>query len=345
MTARRLGTRVAVVAASLPVAVALAAPALAEAGTGTATVGVASDAWYAVSSACTAGPTGCLPAAPPVSAYPAGTLHIGVAAGQEESRTYLALNLSALPSGTTLVSGLLRLPVGSAQEGSRVPDTATLQACLATGAFADTVDGSPEAPPKVDCKAASAVAKYVAAAGTQPEMLTIDLAPFVAALATGTASTGIALLPAADTPPETAWHVALSAHERSVPAAQRVSATVSYASAGKGGAVADPVPDAAPPAATPPESGSISFGAPPLVPVTPAQAPSTPISMGTAASGPVGPTAPVSAAPAQAVGVIGGYAYPGVFLLPIIFAAACGWLARALTRDLAPGLGATASGA
>lgn len=38
--------------------------------------------------------------------------------------------------------------------------------------------------------------------------------------------------------------------------------------------------------------------------------------------------------------VLGGpYAYPAVFLLPLLVAAAVGWAGRALTRELVPGRG------
>ena len=49
--------------------------------------------------------------------------------------------------------------------------------------------------------------------------------------------------------------------------------------------------------------------------------------------------APVAPAPQfqpTAAVTVGGFAYPAVFLLPILIAVACGWLGRALTRDLQP---------
>src|SRR5438128_3904999 len=71
---------------------------------GTATVHIGTDAWYSASAACTSSPAGCLPAGAPAP-YSAKTLHVGVAAGQEESRTYLSLDLAALPAGTALTGG------------------------------------------------------------------------------------------------------------------------------------------------------------------------------------------------------------------------------------------------
>lgn len=329
-------------AASVPLALALAGPALAappvaSAGAGTATVGVASDAWYAASSACTATPTGCLPAALPASAYPAKTLQVGVAGGQEESRAYLALDLTALPAGTRLTGGVLRLPVGSTEDGSRLPDTATLQACLVTGSVNDDAEGSTEQPPTIDCKTASAPAKYLAAAAPAAEMFTVDLAPFVNAWSSGGGAAAIALVPAADTPPDSGWHVALSAHDRTVPAAQHVSATVTFSAAQSSGDVPPPTVDVvAPPPATSLGTGSASFAAPPLAPVStvqlaPAVTPELPAAA-PAVAPQAAPAAPQSQP--QAVALVSGFAYPGVFLLPILLLAAAGWMGRALTRDL-----------
>jgi hypothetical protein len=299
-------------------------------------VGVATDAWYAASAACTASPTGCLPAAPPATAYPAKTLHAGAAAGQEESRTYITLNLTALPAGTSLTGGTLRLPVGSGQEGSLAPDTATLQACAVTGSIKDDVDGSTSAPPAVDCKRAAAPAKYVAAAGTVPEMFTVDLTAFATAWTSGATTQGIVLMPSADTAPGSTWHVTLSAHDRQVAAPMHISAIVSYASAAGDFEAPDAFGDAVTtPTTTDTGTGSTSFAAAPLAPVAPNQVPAAlgPATPVVAPQTP--PVAPVQLQPQAAI-TVGGFAYPGVFLLPILLAVAGGWLARALTRDLQP---------
>ena len=324
--------------AALPLAFVPASPVAAGtplegAGSGTATVGVASDAWYAAAAACEQSPTGCLPVGQPAaSAYPAKTLQVGVLAGQEESRAYLQLNLTSLPAGTTIAGGQLRLPVAGSEDGTRAADTATLQACLATGSVKDDAEGSTEAPPKTDCKAATSPAKYVAPVGSAPAMFTVDLSPFAEAW-TGGAS-ALVLLPAADTSPASAWHVALSAHDRSVAPALRPSATVTYSSAADG--VDAPTSfDAAPPPTDISGSGSASFAAPPLASTSTPELPAV-----TAPTVPDAAPAPVvQAAPQlqpQAAVSVGGYSYPGVFLLPILLAVAGGWVGRALTRDLTP---------
>jgi hypothetical protein len=336
--ATRMLTRAAVCCAALPLAAAMGSSAAAAtppgaAGSGTATVGVSADAWYSASSACTATPAGCLPAAPPASPYPAKSLHAGALGGQEESRTYLTLNLTALPAGTALTGGSLRLPVGGQEDGSFASDTATLQACAVTGSFKDDVEGSTAAPPAIDCKRATAPAKYVAAAGTVPAMFTVDLTAFATAWSSGATTQSIAILPASDTAPGSSWHVAMSAHDRQVAAPMHISALVSYASAA-GDIEAPSFDDVTPPTST--DSGSTSFAAAPLAPTSTTQVPTA-----------IGPAVPVVApqappvAPAQqivpqAAITVGGFRYPAVFLLPILFALVCGWLGRALTRDLQP---------
>lgn len=337
----RLVRRAAVCLMCIPGAMALAMPAaaatpLVAAGSGAATVGVASDAWYSASSACTATPTGCLPAAPPASPYPAKTLHAGAAAGQEESRTYLTLDLTALPAGTTLTGGTLRVPVGSSQEGSVAPDTATLQACAVKGSFKDDVNGSTAAPPAVDCKQATSKAKYIAAVGSSPAMFTVDLTPFATAWASGAITQSIVLMPAAGTAPGSTWHVTMSAHDRDVAAPMHISALVTYASMTS--VTPAPLQDTtAPPPAPASGTGSASFAVPPLAPIASNQTPTSSVPATTPVSAPQAPAvAPVQRFQPRAAITVGGFRYPAVFLLPILLAVICGWLGRALTRDLQP---------
>src|SRR5206468_4270398 len=89
-------------------------------------------------------------------------------------------------------------------------------------------------------------AKYDAAGGGT---FTIDLSPFAAAWAAGSANQGIALLPAADTAPTTAWHVAMSAHDRTGSAVAAPTAVVQFASAAADAGTFD-TSDVSAPAAT-----------------------------------------------------------------------------------------------
>jgi hypothetical protein len=341
MSRRSALTSVAAGVLAVPLVGLLASPATAAtpeggARSGTLTVKAQSDAWYSSSSACTASPTGCLPAGAPAPPYAAKTLHVGVGAGQEESRTYLSLNLLSLPAGTALTGGTLRLPVAGMADGSRAADTATLQACLVTASFKDDVEGSAEKPPTIDCKKATAPAKYIAATATAPEQFTVDLTAFANAWAGGSAAQGIAIVPATDTAPSSAWHVALSAHDRTGSTVAAPSATVSYAAVGADSSDASfqtPDAQAAPAADAGFGSGSASFAAPPLAP-QPASVPvvQAPVVQPVAAPQ-AAPIAPQQIQPQAFVGT-GRFAYPSVFLLPLALIAAAGWLARALTRDL-----------
>jgi hypothetical protein len=209
-----------------------------------------------------------------------------------------------------------------------------MQACLATGTFKDDVAGSPEKPPNIDCKAASSPAKYVAAAGAVPEMFTVNLAPFALAWSGGATSAGIVLVPTTDTGPGSAWHVALSGHDRTVAAAMHISATVTYSSSSTTDSSSF---DAAPPLDTSNTgTGSASFAAPPLAPVATPQLPTVSAPQAPDVAPQASPVAPAPQLQPAAAVTVGGYAYPGVFLLPILLAVAGGWLARSLTRDLTP---------
>src|SRR5690348_15118675 len=66
--------------------------------TRTATVADSAEAWYSSSpiDICST-PLGCPPAQVPSSPYPANTLHVGVAGGQETARTYVLPNLLSMP--------------------------------------------------------------------------------------------------------------------------------------------------------------------------------------------------------------------------------------------------------
>src|SRR5581483_10743331 len=141
------------------------------------TVGDVSEAWYADSpiDVCST-PLGCPPQPVPSSPYPADTLHVGVAGGQETARTYVQPDLLGIPFGATLVSGTMTLPLAAdAQSGNSSPDAAHLIACAAKAAAPDGTQGSTSKPPEIDCATASP-AKYDAKRG----LFTVNLAPFLA---------------------------------------------------------------------------------------------------------------------------------------------------------------------
>jgi hypothetical protein len=165
------------------------------------TVGASTEAWYAgpgtQSSPVALAPVAGLPAANP---YRAGTLHVGLAGGNETARTYLRLDTGGLGDGA-LQQATLVLPVDPS-DGSLTPETAPLTVCFAPDP-GPSVDGSLSTPPPVDCSA-STPARYEAAPAPRfvADLADLGIEP---AVRTG----GIAVLPApASVAARDTWHVA-----------------------------------------------------------------------------------------------------------------------------------------
>lgn len=302
--------------ACAPVLVGAAPTARAES---TATVADRTEAWYTIApaDACTS-PVGCPPATVPTSPFPADTLHVGVAAGQETSRTYVVPDLTSLPFGSTATSGTMTLPLASDnQSGVVQPASAHLDACLATAPPADGTQGTPTTPPNVDTTVCSG-ANYDASASD----FTIDLAPFLQAWAAGKPQDGIALMTSPGTTAQTdAWHVAFNGKNRA--GTPHISSSLTYTAA--------------------PDSGLGGF-VPPAQPVTPAQPPAqAPPNLGTPSTTSVAPqAAPPQVAPApaqpqtQPVAFVGGFQYPMVFLMPLALLAGAVFFVRLFTRNPLP---------
>ena len=285
------------------------------------------EAWYNVS------PQTLLRGLPPVQPYPPGTLHVGVAAGNEESRTYLTLDLSAVPDGTPLDGGVLVLPLAP-DGGTRNPEAARLEACLAPDP-GPSVHGSLDPPPAVDCATSSAALRDADGAG-----FTVDLGPFGDRLRDG----GLALVAAAEgrAPGET-WHLAFhprdSDDQDAIPITARFSAAPSAEVPGEGS------PNAS--VAAPPSAGAdagpgetIVGLLPGLGPVGPGLVPSTAIAATQVDAPPAEPrpapgVAPRPITPAATV-TSGGFRYGAVFGLPLALLAFVAYFGAALTRDVPP---------
>jgi hypothetical protein len=281
----------------------------------TLTVGDAAEAWYATSpiDICTT-PLGCPPPSAPTSPYPADTLHVGVAGGQESARTYLLPDFNSLPFDATVIGGEMTLPVASANgDGTVSPDTAKIRACLATKPVPDGTQGSTSAPPATDCDV-SATPTYDAGKGT----FTLDLQPFIDAWSGGSPRLGIAVVPdLKSAAPSDAWHVAFNGRKRA--GSGHISSSITVRST--------PQPDTVVPAA-------------PVAPVVP-MAPAPPLPQ-------PGAVAPVAPAPvvapsqqpqplqAQPVAFVRPFQYPLAFLLPLALLAAAVFFARLFTRDAVP---------
>ena len=272
-------------------------------------------------------PTGCppgLPAAPvPVpTQYPAGTLHVGVTAGVEESRTYLTFDLPVVATDEEITGGTLTLPVAQEPEaGTALPDTARLRACLVASFVRDGVQGDATGAPAIDC-ATSSPATFVPAAGDAPATFQVDLQPFVD---TWGAAGSLALVPAEAPAPSENWHLAFSGRRRDVADSSKISAEIEVEEAFSSDFEdeIDPgLPSSADFAAGElflQEDRSATFAAPPAV-----------------ASDALPTDAPRSPEFRPAVVVVSGrFRYPGVFVLPLVIAVVGAWAGRAFTRDLA----------
>jgi hypothetical protein len=283
--------------------------------TQTLTIGDAAEAWYAASpiDICTT-PLGCPPPQAPTSPYPADTLHVGVAGGQESARTYLLPDLASLPFDATVVGGEMTLPVATANgDGTVSPDAAQIRACLATKPVPDGTQGSTSAPPATDCSVSTTLT-YDANKGT----FTLDLQPFVDAWSGGSPRLGIALVPDLKAAaPTDAWHVAFNGRKRAGTGHISSSLTVNMT----------PQPDTVVPAA------------PPVAPAVPmAPAPSLPQPAAVAPVAPAPVVAPTQPQPLQAqpVALSRPFQYPLAFLLPLALLAGAIFFARLFTRDAAP---------
>ena len=287
----------------------------------TTTASTTEEGWYRTPPTCVL-PVGCGPtdSLPPVSQYPAGTLHVGVFAGTEEARTYLKLDLGVIPAGGRVRGGTLTLAVAPAADGTASPETAQMLACWVNAPFA-AAEGSLATPPSIDCANAPLVT-YVAG---PPAVFTIDLANFASRWAAGETNDGIAVVPVPGQGPGATWHVAFSARTRAGSDVPPARATLEY----------EPPqasePEVAPPIVDEPSFDEFEVEVPftesPLLALSPPPAsPAAPILAET--------RAPDSFTPVFAEGGP-GFAYPIVMVAPLVLLALGGYLAWALTQPVA----------
>jgi hypothetical protein len=116
------------------------------------------EAWYHTADDTVLPSPAPVPVAPePANPYAEDTLHVAIAGGQEEARTYITLDLADLPTPFELGEAILTLPIDP-NDGSLNADTSRVQVCL-SDLSAKSQEGSFESPPKPDCKT-SAPASY-----------------------------------------------------------------------------------------------------------------------------------------------------------------------------------------
>lgn len=291
-----------------------------------ASVGTAAEAWFDLPFTCTL-PIGCLPVP---NLLPAGTLHIGVIAGETTAETALKLDTASLPKGATITGGTLNLPLDTAPTAlSLSPDKAGFKACLLTADF-KAGEGLSVAAPASDCTVSNP-ANYDKAGSKY----TIDLQPFLQAWSSGKADHGILLVPFSTAATDhSTWQVALFS-STVANAASKITAALNLSPAVSADAAssASPAPAASTdttspttPAATTPSADTGGASTVPAATDTTAPVPQV--------------AAPAAATSNTAVsgGFAGkGYAYPIVWALPIAVLAGCAWVGRLLTKDLSKG--------
>lgn len=324
------------------------------------------EAWYHVSPleegadgpACSLLPA-CPTASTPVDAPGEGTLQVASALGADTARMFLALDLTGVPAGGQLSGGTLTLPLASAEDGTRAPETAELLVCTVTEPIVPAHGGEPEEAPAFDCET-SAPAVYDEAT----ESFSVNLEAVVRQWAAGVPAHGVAVVPAAEpSQPASTWRLVFSAKERTDSDARPITASVTFEMpATPPEEDAETRPEPVPPSS--PDTGSTaapadeSSGMAPALdagtagpaPAPPDRSPGVALPDSARASdvAVAAPDEPMAAAPQPALpppvaeaSVLGpdlGFQYPVVWLTPLLLLLLGAWLGRAFTQDLTAGL-------
>lgn len=291
-----------------------------------ARVGTFSEAWYRGSiiaeddPVCGALPVECPKVGAPEGQQPEDTLHVGVSGGRETARTYFELDLAGLPLGRVIDGGSVRLPLAGPDAGTTAPELADLVACFVPGFIQPVEGGDPEEAPEVDCSLTAPLAF-----GAETETFTFDLGPLTTDEVWHSNAFSVAILPSEQALEEgQTWRVAFHGRDRDTEDAEPISANVRYTPPGTPD-LGDPTPPPEPPdsgkPSPPGETPGTAF-APPDPPS--AQQPPT-IEEPSAVQPPqVADAAPTPAPPDDdetlaAAPVVFSYAYPQVWLLPLVF--------------------------
>lgn len=320
-------TGVGLVSCATALAVAMPATAAPE----TAEVGSAAEAWFMTPAAasCSA-PVGCPPEPAPseASAYPEGTLHVGVLSGQPAAHSYIDPDLNGLPPGAKPLSGTLTLPVSQDPDaGNAQAETAKLLACVVTEPVTDGVAGGTTDAPEYDCESGQSPAQL----SKDAKSFTVDLAPIFEAWSAGEPDHGVALVPAGKQEPGASWQLTFTGKEAK--AEPKISATIAYEVTGTAGSMDMP----ALPAETPPEAGApdvTELGEELAAPEGTGKAPEA-ASEAATGKGKAPDVAPEQRAAAGLTNTP-WFTYPGVVYLPLAIFVVTAVLGRALTRPLIP---------
>lgn len=181
--------------------------------------GTSLEAWYYVADDSQQDPVP-LPVVPdPVNPYGEDTLHVGITAGREESRTYVTLDVTDLPATFKLVEGKLVMPIAP-DNGTIGAEDSRVQVCLALPP-AKSAEGSFEEPPEVDCKT-----KSPAGYRAKPfPRLEADLTPFEDDLT----FSALAIVPSERAvEKQDTWHVAFYGKKNETEGAKPIMAELSF---------------------------------------------------------------------------------------------------------------------
>lgn len=190
--------------------------------------GTSVEAWYRGSLVDEDDPLCVLPCpelAAPEGPQPENTLHVGVSGGRETARTYFTLDLSRLPSGSTVTGGTVRLPVAGADAGTTTPELAELVACAVDGSVQPAQGGPPSDAPPVDCSRSAPLQL-----DDDGEVFTFDLAPLTTAdPAFGDFPVAVIASDRAHEEAQT-WRVAFHSRDRDTDDAEPITARIRYRS-------------------------------------------------------------------------------------------------------------------
>jgi hypothetical protein len=252
-----------------------------------------------------------------LSLAPLNTIRVANTLGQEEARAYVLPDLEALHKGDA-AHGRMVLPLdASPTAGTLSPQTAKIEACLATQRFTDAPNGGTGALPKTDCFV-QAPLTYDA----KDKAFTLDLTPFLRSWEIGRPRDGIALIPRPSGTNKSltaTWLVAFTPHTTATPATGiRSLITIS----GSTSATARPSSaSATPTTVTVPVPASISLPGPTteVRPVSPPEVAS-----------------PQQTTVAYPTTIGRGFRYPVVFVVPLLMLLGAIFFARVFTADATP---------
>lgn len=255
----------------------------------------------------------------PPSAFPAETLHVGVAAGAEEYRTYISPDLGQLLTESMTTTGRMILPVATDPgSGTIAAEQARMSACIVAEPAPDGVTGS-TAPPPAIVPGVCQPLQYDA----KTQAFSVDVTPFLDAWTSGEPQNGVALIPTVASQTDN-WQVTLNGRHRA--GAAHIATIVhqfpaSTATSDHPGGV--PAPPSQPPSVTPP---------PPSANSGPDLTPSDALAQAPVVAG----AAPQPPSQAQAFSVQSGFLHPTAFLIPVGLLILGTCLMRVFTADPAP---------